>query len=113
MPEVFLGLVLIALLFGFAFYGFIKFLQKLANPKTQQADEALNLKLRENQFANDVGGASKILNYLRVRNRLDQPTYEKLREVLEHEFEDYYELCERIGTGEKDRDTRVAEMKPG
>ena len=97
MPEIFLGLIFIALLFGFAIYGFGKFLQELSRPKMQNPDALPDINLRRSRFDLDVQGAGKILNYLRIRNRVDQSTYEKLRDVLEEEFSEHHELCNRIG----------------
>ena len=90
-----ISLILLTLL-GLAFYGFIAVLMHLSGYRFRK-DPNLTLKANHS-FNDDVLGASRVLNWLFRRKKLDAETYQKSRQLLEQEFGTAFELCNKLET---------------
>ena len=124
MP-IFLVLILLMLLafFCFACYGFITFLEKTFGTSETSSNEDQTASSGSRNLEDDVEGAEHLLNYLLIRDKIDNKTYRQLREKLKAEFPDHptlsgpVEFIDDLSTAKQKsetliRDTSVETAKP-
>ena len=82
--------LIIFMILGFAFYGFIcfcKWLTKPSNTPTNYLESRPPSDLRHDKSA-DVRGAERLLNHLYVRGKIDDDQYNRMRDILEQDYKE-------------------------
>lgn len=104
MPDGFVFLVLVVgLILAFAIFGFVKFVSALFRREDkgiQQQELGPRRTGPVYTLRDDVQGTSRILNFLRSRNRIDEATYRQLTGFLDDEFAEHLKLPGRPDGGQ-------------
>ena len=76
-------LLIVFAILGFAFYGFVCFCIWLTSSKSNSTEPRSLHDAKE-----DVRGAERLLNHLFVRGKIDDEQYDRIREILEQDYEE-------------------------
>ena len=99
MPELVFALIVALLVIVFAISGFVHFIKDLlGDSKKDREAGPVSTSKTQRLLKDDVLAASFLLDHLRRRARIDEKTYQRLRNFMEAEFADQFELTDRIVT---------------
>ena len=99
MLEILIGLVLVMAVIAFAIFGFCVAMVRLFGDKNNRARNSAAKPLTQSgdsSLQDDIVGASRLLNFLFRKKKLDQRTYQRTWAFLEKEFADDYEFAKKI-----------------